>query len=48
MTPTLTSFAEGWLRTAAPFGRYGAMRRETPASPPRGCRASFGAARQEA
>ena len=48
MAPTLTNFVEGRLCVAAPFGRHGAMRRETPASPPRGAQASFGAARQEA
>ena len=48
MTPTLTLFAEGRLCTASPFGRHGAVRRETPASPPRGGVAAFGTARQEA
>jgi hypothetical protein len=41
MTPTLSSFAEGRLCTADPFGRRGAVRRESPASPPRGGLATF-------
>jgi hypothetical protein len=36
MAPTLTNFVEGRLCVAAPFGRHGAMRRETPASPLQG------------
>ena len=48
MAPTLTNFVEGRLCVAAPFGRHGAMRRETPASPPQGGAASLGAARREA
>lgn len=48
MAPTLTLFAEDLLCTAGPFARHGAVRREFPASPPRGGDASFGAALQEA
>ena len=35
-TPTLALLAEGRLCTAGPFGWHGAVRRETPALPPRG------------
>lgn len=43
-TPTLTGFAEGQLCTADPFGRHGAVRHETPASPSEGARQSLGTA----
>ncbi len=46
MTPTLT-FAKGLIGPSGPFGRHGAMRREAPASPPRGGETFLGAARRE-